>query len=695
MNNKKLKLAFVWHMHQPYYKDDKSAETLFPWVFLHSIKDYYDIAWYGSQFSSIKATFNLVPSLVQQIQSYINNSANDIFLELVKKDIETLSVENKEYLQGYLFLSNEKNMIKPLKRYYELYLKYNAHKTIQDFSSSELLDIEVLFLLSWCGEYLQKYNEVVKRLLKKGSYFSHEEKTELINELIAFLPSILELYKNLENSGKITLCTTPYFHPITPLLLDFQNAKKAKPDVLLPAHLSSFDEFAVKNTQYAIEFFEKTFEKKPSGFWPAEGSVSDDTALLFQQNNLEWFCSDEEILFKSLHNRDKNNIYKNYHLQTKEGNIDVRFRDHYLSDLIGFEYSNIDPKTAAKGFLEELKKIYDACDFSPLVNVILDGENAWEFFPNNGFDFFKELYSLLEETSWIETLTMDEVKYDKEITTQTLSTLASGSWIDGNFDIWIGSEQKNKAWELLSITKKEFDTQKESLDKHTIQLIENEFMVALASDWFWWYGDDHFTVQAKEFDRFFRTHLANIYEYLNLAIPLEILTAIVQENTNNKFHTKPTRFISIKIDGEKSDYFEWLNSGLIDIKKEYSVMDGSKNIVKQVKYGYNNKKFYLYFEGKFKKLTNNETLVVSINNVEFNIVLNKQKQIVVKDTIFCEYYCLQDSIELEFSSEDFTIGNKIYFKFFIVQEQSKLQSFPLYNDFIIEIEDLNLQNWYI
>lgn len=695
MNNKKLKLAFVWHMHQPYYKDDKSGETLFPWVFLHSIKDYYDIAWYGSQFSSIKSTFNLVPSLVQQIQSYINNSANDIFLELLKKDITNLSVEEKEYLQGYLFLANEKNMVKPLKRYYELYLKYNAHKTIQDFTLSELLDIEVLFLLSWCGQYLRGANEIVKKLLKKGSYFSYEEKIELINELIAFLPSILELYKELESSGKITLCTTPYFHPITPLLLDFSNAKKAKYDVSLPDNLSSFHEFGVKNTQYAIDFFENTFGKKPNGFWPAEGSVSEDTACLFQQNNLQWFCSDEEILFKSLHNKEKNNIYKNYTLQTKDGNIDVRFRDHYLSDLIGFEYSNIDAKTAAESFLEQLKKIYDGCSFSPLVNVILDGENAWEFFPNNGFDFFRELYTLFEKTSWIETLTMDEIKDDQAITTQTLSTLASGSWIDGNFDIWIGSEQKNKAWELLSITKNEFDAHKERLDTHTVKLIENEFMVALASDWFWWYGDDHFTVQAKEFDTFFRTHLANIYEYLNLTTPIEILTPIVQENTNNRFHTKPTSFISIKADGEKSDYFEWLNSGVIDIKKEFSVMDGSKNIVKQIKYGYNNKKFYLYFEGKFKKLFKKASLCISINNLEFDILLTQEKQTITQKDISCECYCVDESIEFEFSSEDFIVGNKIYFKFFIAQDTSKLQSFPLYNDFIIEIEDLNLQNWYI
>jgi len=693
--NKTLKLAFLWHMHQPYYKDDKANTTLMPWVFLHAIKDYYDLPWYGSQFENLKATYNLVPSLISQIESYINHTANDKLLEMLKVDIEQLSKNDIEYLQSYLFLSNEHNMIKPLKRYYELFLKYNVHNTILDFSHNELLDLEVLFLLSWCGNFLRQNNPTVKALLEKKQYFTQENKQQLINELILFLPTIVDFYKELEQKGKITICTTPYYHPITPILFDHKSAQEAKQNVTLPNITSNFQEYGVKNTLYAIDYFEKLFGKKPSGFWPAEGSVNFQTAELFAQNNLQWFCTDEEILFKTLQNNTKTNIYKNYNLYTTNGDIQVRFRDHHLSDAIGFDYSQKDPKAAAIEFVKHLENIYESCDFSPLVNVILDGENAWEFFPNNGWDFFNELYSLFESTPWLQTVTMDEITTDSEILTVNISQLATGSWINGNFDIWIGSKEKNQAWELLDLTKQEFNKLKDKLDATTTELIEKEFMIALGSDWFWWYGDDHFTLQAKEFDELFRKHLINIYQYLQAEVPQQILTPIVHNHQKNSFYTKPINFIYPKIDGIKSDYFEWLNSGVIDIKKEFSVMDSSKSIVKHVRYGYCKEKLYIFFDGNFKKIKEHSILKMIINTIEFEIELNKSNQTIIKDDVTLFACNVNDNIELEILQKDIIIGQKIDFKFFIIENNLTLQSFPLYGNFTIEIEDLDLNNWYI
>ncbi|MBN2783178.1 MAG: glycoside hydrolase, partial [Campylobacterales bacterium] len=379
---KKLKLNILWHMHQPYYKDDESKNTTMPWVFLHAIKDYYDIPWYMKNFSSIKATFNLVPSLLHQIDGYINGDANDILLESLKKVSSELNPNDFDILNSYLFISNEKNMIKPLRRYNELFLKYKIEKSINNFSVYEICDAQVLFLLAWCGNYLRTNNEIVKTLLKKEQNYTHNEKIELIGTLINFLPTITEYYKSLESDGKITLSTTPFYHPIAPLLLDIKSAKDAKESADIPTIKNSFSNYADLNTTMAIEYFEKKFGKKPKGFWPAEGSVSQKTAELFAKNGVKWFCSDEEILFKTLHDTDKKNIYKNYKLNLTTHTIDIRFRDHYLSDAIGFEYSTYEPKKAAKEFVANLKKICDGCDFTPLVNVILDGENAWEFFEN-------------------------------------------------------------------------------------------------------------------------------------------------------------------------------------------------------------------------------------------------------------------------------------------------------------------------
>ncbi|MEA3315449.1 MAG: glycoside hydrolase family 57 protein [Campylobacterota bacterium] len=673
--DKKLKLAFLWHMHQPYYKDDKNSSTMMPWVFLHCLKDYYDIPWYSQKFDGIKATYNLVPSLIEQIKSYINHSANDKLLETIKKDIRVLNSEDIAILEHYLFLSNEKNMIKPLKRYYELYLKYKSHNTIKNFESQEILDTQMLFLLSWCGNYLRKNNHIVKTLLLKGNLFTHSEKLKLIDTLIKFLPTILEYYKQLNNNQKITLCTTPYYHPITPLLLDINSAKEARADVTIPNIESSFKELGERNTTDAIRYFEENFGVKPTGFWPAEGSVSQKTAELFSTNSLRWFCSDEEILFKTLNDRDKKNIYKNYFLKTNENFIDVRFRDHFLSDAIGFEYSQKDPKQSVDEFISHLKNIYDSCDFNPLVNVILDGENAWEFFPNNAQEFFYELYKSFENTPWIECVTMDEISSDKDIKKVDISHLASGSWINGNFDIWIGSDEKNRAWELLDITKKDYDKEKEHLNDEVKELIEKEFMIALGSDWFWWYGDEHFTVQAKEFDELFRKHLINIYNLMNIDTPLDILIPIVKDTQNSSFHIKPKSFITPTVDGIKSDYFEWLDCGQIDITKEFSVMDSTNNIVTKVLYGYDSDSISFLFEGDF---SDNKKIDIKLDNKD------------IKDyEIFYTNLKVEVKIPLQKKEE------KIDFKFEIKKDKKTLQTFPIYNDFIICIENLNLRKWYV
>lgn len=696
MNNlKKLKIAFLWHMHQPYYKDDKAKQTFMPWLFLHAIKDYYDIPWYGSKFPSIKATYNLVPSLIYQLKSYINNDANDKLIEILKKEINKLSKSEINYLESYLFSSNEKNMIKPLPRYYELYLKYNLYNKRFDFSYNELLDLEVLFLLSWCGNYLRQENNTVKILINKQNFYTQEDKILLINELLNFLPEILKFYKQLQKDGKITLSTSPYYHPIMPLLLDIKSAKEVNLNITLPKVETDFKDFGIKNIEQAISYYEEIFDTKPQGFWPAEGGVSLSTAELFCQNSIKWFCTDEEILFKTLHNYDRNNIYKNYNLKTSSGNIEVRFRDHYLSDAISFVYSKKNPKEAALDFVSHLKNIFNSCDFSPLVNVILDGENAWEFFPNNAEDFFNELYSLFEETPWLETLTMDDITRDKDILNIPITNIASGSWINGNFDIWIGSDEKNSAWELLNSTKKDFDTHKDAIDDITKELIEKEFMIALGSDWFWWYGDNHFTIQAVQFDELFRKHLINIYQYMNIPVPEGILTPIIKNNKKRGFSEQPTNFIYPKINGIKNDYFEWLNSGIIDLGKECSVMDSSKNTIDFIKYGYSKGKIYFSFIGKFENLKNNTVLKLFLDNQIFEFQILAGLQNIIEHEVKVIVFCLHDNIEVEIPLDNIIIGKEINFRFSLIENNKVIQYFPLYDDFIIKIEDLDLRNWYI
>ncbi len=693
--SKKLYLSFLWHMHQPYYKDDITNKTLMPWVFLHATKDYYDIPWYLEKFPNIKATFNLVPSLMAQLEEYINGNANDKFLELLRKEIGALKQDELLFLEEYLFLANEQHMVKPLPRYHELLLKFKAESnSLSGFLYEEIIELQTLFLLSWCGNYLRQNNELVKNLLNQQRGYSQQQKLELLDTLFAFLKEVLPYYKSLNDSGQIAISTTPFYHPILPLLLDRQSAVDAKPDVVLPSSTpADYKDFANIQVQNAVEYYERQFEEKPNGFWPSEGSVSPKTISLLAKHGVKWACSDEEIIFKSLKDSRKELIYKPYSLETSNGKVNLFFRDKYLSDLIGFEYSKKSAREAAHDFISHLKNIYYNASESVVVPVILDGENAWEFYANNAQDFFEELYKLLSyEESWCKTVLFDEVPNIKDLKEHTLESLASGSWINGNFDIWIGSRDKNKAWKLLDMTKNFFDEIKESLDKHTLEKAKKEFLIALGSDWFWWYGDDHYTELNHHFDEQFRTHLKNVYEIMGEQVPPEIFTSIVKKEKKKQQHILPSDFIFPVVDGNNSNYFEWLNSGEIDIKKEFSTMDSSASIVEYLYYGKDKDcNLYIFLRGDKIKLKNILELRVSINDLIFIFDLKRGKESVNQNGTYFDI-AYDEGIELKLYDCKL---EKVKFSFEIYEDNNKIQRYPLYDETILDFENLFLNNWYI
>ena len=680
-------------MHQPYYKDDCTNTTLMPWVFLHAIKDYYDIPWYLEKFPNIKATFNLVPSLLTQIEGYLNGSANDKFLEMLKKDVNSLRLDEKSFLSEYLFLANEQHMVKPLPRYYELLLKYKApDSSFEIFSNEEILELEVLFLLAWCGNFLRESNELVKAFLKQEKNYSEKQKNDLINELYSFLSELIPYYKKLQDNKQIDISTTPFYHPILPLLIDRQSAKEARSDVVLPTSSAKYEDFASLQVTSAVDYFEKLFDKKPKGFWPSEGSVSNKTISLLSSHGVQWACTDEEILSKTLNNSNKELLYKPYSLKTENGKVNLFFRDKYLSDLIGFDYSKKSAKEAASDFVSHLKNIYLNASSSPLVPVILDGENAWEFYPNNAQDFFEELYKLLDEQAWCETVLFDEVPQIEDLKFTELSSLNSGSWINGNFDIWIGSPEKNKAWELLDLTKNSFDEVKNSLDEQTLQKVENEFMIALGSDWFWWYGDDHYTELNHQFDEQFRAHLKNVFELMNKEVPREIFVPIVKKDAANQVNILQKDFISPVVDGNMSNYFEWLNCGRMDIKKEFSTMDSSSSVIEYLYYGVDRQNnLYLYLEGNKVQSLGEFELRVTLEDKIFIFDFKKKLQTISQNGT---YFDLAFSKGIEIKVYDFKL-KKVGFSFELFKKKKKIQRYPLYDETVLDFENLFLKSWYI
>jgi len=688
---KKLYLSFLWHMHQPYYKDDLSTLIKMPWVFLHAIKDYYDMAWYVERFESIKGTFNLVPSLLVQLKEYEDFHVNDELLNAIRKDVDFLSVEEKVYLIEYLFFSNEENCISPLRRYKELLDKRRRYKDFEEaanaFLNKEFLDLEVLFLLSWCGEYLKRNDSLVKFLIEKGENFTHEDKINLLKRLSDFTKEILPLYKKLQNEKKVEISTTPFYHPIEPLLFDPKNASLSNPSTSLPNNPLSLKDDGLLHIKKAIEYYKNEFGEKPIGFWPAEGGVSYEFLEELSKEGIIWVCTDEEILYKTIKAFRKEDIYKRNRLHFKEGGIYIFFRDRTLSDLIGFSYSGWDENRAVEDFIKRLKDIYDKCDKDCNVNVILDGENAWEHYRSNAFYFFDKLYKAIEESNWIECSFFSEIVQKKEIEEHELYNLVPGSWINGDFKIWMGHEEKNRAWELIYETKRDFEKVKEKFETSLLEKIEKEFMIAEGSDWFWWYGDDHFTVQKEEFDALFRKHLMNIYALMGKTPPEKLLKSIVKKGNVELFFKKAQNLITAVIDGKNTDFFEWLGSGEVDLEHELSSMNLKNFVIDKIKFGHDRENFYFALIGDIESFLNDSLLEISIE--DRNFILPLKKGVFNKNGI---EWGVDEIIEIRiprYLSEN----RKINFKLF--KNDRLLQLMPLYFKIEMKFENESLKNWYV
>ncbi len=568
-----MKLHFFWHMHQPsYLRDD---EISMPWVFLHAIKDYFDMPYLVEK-SNVKATFNMTATLIEQLKIYENSPYKDKFLSLWYMEPSKLTQDDKQYLLKIIKSINSNLIIN--NSFAEL-LRFDI------LDDRQFINLEVLFMLSWCGKYLR--NELATFIQKKE--FFQSDKEFLFSKLTDFIKTILPYYEKLAKDGTISLFTTPYAHPILPLLLDINNAKEANPTTILPNNQISLKEDAIKQIIKAKQIYKDTFNMQTDGFWPAEGAVDEQSIKLYAQEGIKYIATDEEVLHKS------GEI--NHFLPYKKDKIIIFFRDHSLSDLIGFKYKTYDIKDAVENFIASLPNIQE----NEIISVILDGENAWEFYPDGGYDFLDSLYSTLKlKTKLIKAqdISINECK--------ELHHIKAGSWIDANFNTWIGDDEKNRAWEYLFKTKK---TYMQSGIKN--KQIEDKFLLAECSDWFWWYGEGHYTDFALEFDELFRKHLIDIYTLMQKEPPAEFLLPITQD-TSRKNIIQPRNYITPILDGRFSSIFEWHGAGIIYEDKLYSTMN-MKIVVKKVYFAMDEE--FVYF-----------AIIADMKSVEnFTIILDKHR----------------------------------------------------------------------
>ena len=610
-----LDVIFIWHMHQPYYKDTVQNEYVLPWTYLHAIKDYYDMPAIVEDTPGARAVFNLVPSLIEQLLDYAAGTAVDRFLIKGQQDPATMNDDDKVFLLENFFSANRQRMIEPHRRYLELLYMAgegkpgSARERIRHFSNQDLRDLQVCFFLAWTGEAARRRFPEFRLLLDKGEGYSAEDLSLLFLTQRRLLNEILPLYQRLHQQGRIELALSPYFHPILPLLCDTQLAREAMPKVTLPKERFRHPEDAAAQIRRGLAYFQEVLGITPRGMWPSEGSVSDESLALIAECGLAWVASDEEVLARSLdgglgHHNER--LYRPWRYTTSHGDLGIFFRDHRLSDLIGFSYSQWDPGRAVLDFCGRLRQIHQQIGSEGrVIPVILDGENAWEFYPDNAYDFLSGLYAGVTDAPDLRLTTCSEV-LERSNFEGRLHRIHPGSWINANYGIWIGHPEENLAWDLLHHARQAVSQYHPeaahilqaygSNGDETARMLCTSLYAAEGSDWFWWFGDDHFSPHSDRFDHLFRQHLTNVYRLLGLDPPSTLLEPIKKKSPAGLVR-EPAGFITPAINGRVGDYFEWLAAGLFDLTRQGSAMHSADRMLQGFYWGYNRDTLFFRIDG--------------------------------------------------------------------------------------------------
>ncbi len=596
-------LVFVWHMHQPFYKDLGTGEYQLPWTRMHALKDYYGMVQMLEEFPQIRQTFNLVPSMMVQIEEYASGQARDPFLRLALKPAEDLAPVEQEFILKYFFQAHPGRIIHRFRRYGEIYEAWRAVHGNSDHMRRSLgipgmRDLQVLSQLAWFDEILLENDADIRMLAEKGRDYSLDDQALLGRKQRELCGMVLPAYRRLAQKGQIEISVTPFYHPILPLLCDSNIASVSHPGVPLPRTFKCPQD-ARHQIVTAREFAMDRFGSYPPGMWPSEGSVSDDVLELAASLGVRWMATDNGVLGATLNTlAGVRETFRPY--VWRQGGREMRliFRDHFLSDLIGFVYSRMDASAAAHHFLDRIRensRLLHAEDRDALVPIILDGENAWEHYDRNGRPFLKELYGLISEDSSISAVTVSEAL--AQVPAGDLDHIHPGSWINANLDIWIGAQEDNRAWELLLDAREAYDrvalgSQGALISEAQKQLAFEGLMIAEGSDWCWWYGPEHHSENRPEFDKLFRDHLAQVYRSLNLSPPDSLCRPIISAPVPVS-HEPPSGPIEPRIDGEVSSYFEWLGAGLYRPDPRHGAMHGKARTLSELRYGSNGSSLFL------------------------------------------------------------------------------------------------------
>ncbi|MCP4652882.1 MAG: hypothetical protein GY858_05810 [Candidatus Omnitrophica bacterium] len=519
MSKSPTKIIFIWHMHQPCYRHPSRNYYILPWVRLHGVKDYYGMAKVVEKFEETRVVFNYSGILLEQLTDYVENQAQDYYGILSLKNPAKLTKEEKSFIIERFFSINFDRHIKPNPRFLQLHTKKASHK--QNFTLKDIGDLQAIFNLCWFHPYTIKKDKNLKALIKKGKDYTQQDRRYIIDKHYQVLKEIFPLLKKLIARNQVELTITPHHHPIMPLIYDTDVLKEI-PYLKRPALRFYSPDDCHWHLNRAKEVFRHIFAVDPNGSWPSEGSVSENVLDIYAKEGFNWVGTDEAILFKSLSNESvpydmiknqRHMIYSPYNFR----GVNIFFRDRNLSDAMGFTYSGWDDSVfAANDLLEHFKRTHNHIknlSQQRVITIIMDGENAWEYYNNSGVEFLETLYSSLEKTSILTTSTPS--KFLQKGSSKHLERLSPGSWINGDFGVWVGSKENNRYWDILRKIKDTIDRSK--TDKETLQKVKDYFHLIEGSDWYWWNTFEDFS---GEFKNIFFTYAQEIYALLNKKIPL-------------------------------------------------------------------------------------------------------------------------------------------------------------------------------
>jgi alpha-amylase/alpha-mannosidase (GH57 family) len=585
------------------YKEPDSCKYILPWVRLHCTRGYLDTLSVLEEHPETKVTFNLVPSLLMQIEEYGRREADDYFVELTLKPPTELADDEKAFLLRNFFLISYESQIKPLRRFDELYRKRGASVQhveigliVNQFTEHDWMDLQAIFNLAWMG-FTARKDPVIADLLCKERGFTEDDKRTIVAKQFEIAASIIPKYRAAMERGQIEISTSPFYHPILPLLINTEFAKQAMPWLTPPSF--AFPQDARAQVKRAVSFMEEAIARRPVGMWPPEGAVAGEIIPYLSEEGIRWTATDQAILSQSLGREYRpSSLYYPWICRKNGASVTAFFRDTNLSDAIGFRYCKATAEDAVSNFMGELSRISGLCapdSDEPCVTVALDGENPWEYYPDGGEDFLHRFYDAISKSDFVTSTTFSGY-LDAFPATRELGELWKGSWIEHSFRIWIGGREEQTAWTYLAKAREFLESFRLAHPDYSFEVTtraQELIFVAEASDWFWWYGDTFSSENDRIFDHLFRRYLIAVYHTLSSHSP-DYLALPIKTKNRLTLDAEPVGIITPAIDGHVSHYYEWEPAGHFKSKLAGGTMARASDfIVSDVYFGFDADNLYI------------------------------------------------------------------------------------------------------